>query len=158
MREDSTSRVEARPAVMPYARFLAYGLATVAALVAVGYLPTRNLGGESAIPAMLAGCGLAFAASLAGTVPLLLARGRRPQERIPPLLGSMALRLTAAIGLAVAAALSGLFTVVPLLVWLLLAHLGLLAADTHYALSHVKAPGSGRPPAPSLVEPVLEKR
>ena len=146
---------------MPYPRFLAHALAILAALVAVGYLPTRNLGGEAAIPAMLAGCGLALAASLAGTVPLVLARGRRPQEALPALLGSLALRLTVAIGLAVAAALSGLFAVVPLLVWLLLAHLALLAADTHYALSFTKDPGTGRPPAPrntGSLEPVLEKR
>ncbi len=142
---------------MPYGRFLAYSAATVAALVAVGYLPTRNLGSEAAIPAMLAGCGLALVASLAGTVPLVLARGRRPQEAMPALLGSLALRLIVAIGLAVAAALSGLFAVVPLLVWLLLAHLALLAVDTHYALSLVKSPGSGRPPASSL-QPALEKR
>ena len=44
---------------MPYPRVLAEALAVLAALVTVGYLPTLNLGGAAAIPAMLAGCVLA---------------------------------------------------------------------------------------------------
>ena len=108
-----------------------------------------------------------FLAYAAGILAALLVVGYlptlnlgRPQEAIPALLGSLALRLTVATGLAVAAALSGLLAVVPLLVWLLLAHLALLAADTHYALSYTKDPNAGRPPASPAgpLEPALEKR
>ena len=137
---------------MPYPRFLAEALAILAVLAAVGYLPTLKLGGESAIPAMLAGCGLSLVASLVGTVPLVTARDPGPERLIPMFLGALALRLTAAIVLGVAAALSGLFAVAPLLVWMLVSHLGLLVADTRFALSFSRQPDT------LSLDPVLEKR
>ncbi len=140
------------PGGLPYPRFLAEAFAILVALVAVGYLPTLNLGGESAIPAMLAGCGLSLVASLVGTVPLVTPRDPGPERLIPMFLGALALRLTAAIVLAAAAALSGLFAVAPLLVWMLISHLGLLVADTRFALSF------SRQPHTMPLDPALEKR
>lgn len=146
---------------VPYPRFLAEALGILVALAAVGTLPTLNLAGGAAIPAMLAGCGLALVASLAGTVPIARVRGRGQDQLVTAFLGALAVRLTVAGVLAAAAALSGLFAPAPLLVWMLVAHLGLLVADTRFALSLSRPPAAGRLSGTrngGPLEPALEKR
>lgn len=124
------------PSAGGYLRFLAWVVAVTAALALVGWVPTRRLGGEDAIPAMLAGCAVGILASALGGVPIALAGGARggPAARMQALLLSMAIRLGAVVILAVAAVLSGWFPRAPLLLWVAISYVVQLVVDTRYAL------------------------
>ena len=122
-----------------YGRFLAWVVGLTVALGLVGALPTRHLAGGGAIPALLAGCAIGAVASALGGVPVALAR-RGPKDRMAQAaLAAMGLRFVVAVGLTVAAALSGLFARGPLLVWVAISYVVLLAADTRYALGAMRA-------------------
>jgi hypothetical protein len=121
------------PSAGGYLRFLAWVVAVTAALALVGWVPTRRLGGEDAVPAMLAGCAVGILASALGGVPIALVRGG-PAERMQALLLSMAIRLGAVVILAVAAVLSGWFLRAPLLLWVAISYVVQLVVDTRYAL------------------------
>lgn len=128
---------DARPPAAEYLRFLAW-VAGVALLIAlVGALPTRRLGGEEAIPAMIAGCAVCALASAAGGIAVGLARqGRKatdPAGRLNAMLLSMGLRLAVVVGLGAAALASG-FERKPLLLWIGISYLALLAVDVRYAV------------------------
>ncbi len=107
---------------------------TVAALAAIGYVPTTRLGGPEAVPAMLAGCAVSTLASLFGAVPTLLAL-RKPAKFLPQsILLSTALRFLVVLLLTLATALSGWFDAAPLLVWIAISYVVLLLVDSVYAL------------------------
>jgi drug/metabolite transporter (DMT)-like permease len=118
-----------------YLRFLFWTAAAVSVIGLVGYLPTRRLAGEGALPAMLAGCAVALLAAAAGGVPIALARRlAAPAARTNALLGAMAVRFGVAVVLAVAAVLSGLFPNAPLLLWVAVGYVVLLVVETWYAV------------------------
>lgn len=120
-----------------YLRFAATAAAVAAGLVAVGWLPTRRLGGDGAVAAMLAGCGISLAASLGSGLVMTRGAGRVGAQPAAPLfraLGGMGLRLAAVVVLGFAAGLSGYFPPVPLLLWVALSYLALLVVDTRFAL------------------------
>lgn len=126
----------ARSPAAEYLRFLAWVVGVAVLIAVVGALPTRRLGGDEAIPAMIAGCAIGILASAAGGIPI--ARGRRtaetdPAEKLKVMMLSMALRLTVVVALGAAASLSGEFERVPLLLWIALGYVTLLAVDTWYA-------------------------
>lgn len=119
-----------------YLRFLMWAVGVTAVTVLVGWLPTRRLGGEEAIPAMLAGCAVSLLASALGGVPIALARrAAAAPARMQALLMSMALRFGAVVVLALAAVLSGLFHTAPLLLWVAIGYAVQLAVETRYALA-----------------------
>jgi hypothetical protein len=126
----------ARSPAAEYLRFLAWAVGAAVLIALVGALPTRRLGGDEAIPAMIAGCAIGILASAAGGIPI--ARGRRtaetdPAEKLKVMMLSMALRLVVVVALGAAASLSGEFERVPLLLWIALGYVTLLAVDTWYA-------------------------
>lgn len=127
----------ARSPAAEYLRFLAWVVGVAVLIALVGALPTRRLGGDEAIPAMIAGCAIGILASAAGGIPI--ARGRRrtaetdPAEKLKVMMLSMALRLMVVVALGAAASLSGEFERVPLLLWIALGYVTLLAIDTWYA-------------------------
>lgn len=121
------------PSAGGYLRFLGWVIAVTAALALVGWVPTRRLGGEEAVPAMLAGCAVGILASALGGVPIALVRGGQA-ARTQALLLSMAIRLGAVVILAVAAVLSGWFPRAPLLLWVAISYVVQLVVDTRYAL------------------------
>ena len=127
-----------------YLRFLALAAAAAALLGAAGWLPTRNLAGGGGLAAMGAALALCWLASAFGGMPVLLAEtataaaGAAPRLPVVVALGSMGVRLAVVVGLALAAALSGLVATQPLLVWTALGYLGLLAIDTAYVLGLAK--------------------
>jgi integral membrane sensor domain MASE1 len=126
----------ARSPAAEYLRFLAWVVGAAVLIALVGALPTRRLGGDEAIPAMIAGCAIGILASAAGGIPI--ARGRRtaetdPAEKLKVMMLSMALRLMVVVALGAAASLSGEFERVPLLLWIALGYVTLLAVDTWYA-------------------------
>jgi cyanate permease len=120
-----------------YARFLAWAVAIAIALVLLGYAPTRRLGGEGALPAMIAGCLIGVIASAVGALPVLLSR--RAGSAGSPLQGlySMALRSVAMVVLGLSVGLSGWFPIRPLLLWIALGYVAQLALDVRYAVRGV---------------------
>lgn len=120
-----------------YLRFLVYTVAVGVVLVLLGYAPTRRLGGEGALPAMVAGCVIGILASAVGALPVALARRsarRAPlQGALQGMLGAMALRFATVLTLGLSAGLSGWFEIRPLLIWIALGYVAQLALDTRYA-------------------------
>lgn len=120
------------PSAARYLRFVAIALAATVLLALLGIWPTRNLGGPGAVDALMAGCVISFLASAVGALPLFFRReGRVP---LVTAFASMGLRLLVVVALGTAAALSGQFPTRPLLLWLAIAYVALLAVDTTYAV------------------------
>lgn len=113
-----------------FLRFLGLVTAIVALLVACGYLPTRRLAGDAGVAALLAGCAVGLAASLLGTVPLLVAPADR---RAQAALGATLVRFLAAGLLAAVVALGSGLPTKPLLVWLGVSYAALLPVDAAFA-------------------------
>jgi hypothetical protein len=125
-----------RPAVAEYLRFLGWVVGAGVALALLGYAPTRRLGGEGALPAMVAGCVIGAVASAVGALALLRARGARKSGSAVPLngmLSSMALRFATTLVLGLSLGLSGWFETRPLLIWIALGYVAQLALDARYA-------------------------
>lgn len=125
----------ARSPAAEYLRFSGWALAAATGVALLGYLPTLRLGGEGALPAMVAGCAVGLFASLAGGVPVALARrSSEPTVRSQAAMGSMAVRFGVVLALGLAAVLSGAFERGPLLIWVAISYMALLVVDTWYAL------------------------
>jgi hypothetical protein len=126
---------DSRSPLAEYLRFLSWAVLIGAALVLLGYAPTRRLGGEDAIPAMIAGCVIGVLASAAGAMPVALAR-RRNAEGAPlqDMLVSMGLRFVTVVALGLSAGLSGWFETRPLLLWIGLGYVAQLAVDVRYVV------------------------
>jgi hypothetical protein len=117
-----------------YLRFLAWVVAVAAVVALLGFLPTRRLAGDAALPALLAGCVIGILASALGGVPVALSHGMPATARMPAVMASMLVRLVAAVALGAAAVLSGQFPRGPLLIWVAITYMALLVVDTRYAL------------------------
>jgi hypothetical protein len=124
----------ARSAVAEYLRFLGWVVGVGAALALLGYAPTRRLGGEGALPAMVAGCFIGVVASAVGALPVLSAR-RAGRTGLPlqGMLAAMALRFVTALVLGLSVGLAGWFEPRPLVTWIALGYVAQLALDTRYA-------------------------
>ncbi len=123
----------------PLRRYLGFAgllLAAAAALVVLGWAPSRALGGGAALAGLLAGVGISVLASLAGGLPIALAR--RPRGGPTSILAAMALRLAVALAGGLLAVRAGGFAPAPLLVWLAISYLALLAADARYAAAALR--------------------
>jgi len=126
---------EPRSPAAEYLRFLAWATVVAALAALLGWVPTRRLAGEGALPSMLAGCALALLASAAGGIPV--ARSRRsatPAAKLQAMLASMGLRFAVLLALGALAGSSGWFDGSPLLIWIAIGYLALLAVDTWYAI------------------------
>jgi len=126
----------ARTPAAEYVRFLAWGLAATVLAALLGYVPTRRLGGEEALAAMIAGCAIGWLASALGGIPVALGRGKaaNPTAKLQAMLASMGLRFAVVLALGAAAAFSGWFGLKPLLLWIAISYMALLAVDTWYAV------------------------
>ncbi|MFL6260673.1 MAG: hypothetical protein ACJ76Y_13245 [Thermoanaerobaculia bacterium] len=123
-----------RPPTAEYLRFLVWAVAAAVAAGLLGYVPTRRLGGEGALPALIAGCAIGVIASAVGALPILLAR--RSGAAPSPVQGllSTAIRLAVLVVLGVSAGLSGVFETRPLIVWIALGYAAQIALDVRYAV------------------------
>jgi hypothetical protein len=119
------------PRTAQYLRFLAWTVALAVGIALLGYLPTKRWGGEGAVRAMLAGCGVGVVASGLGGIPVMLFAKTGGATGI---LAAMAVRFAAALALSLAAALSGEFERGPLLLWVAISYMVLLTVDTRFAL------------------------
>jgi hypothetical protein len=128
-----------------YLLFLAVLAGATVALLAAGYLPTRSLAGEAALPAMLLACAISFVGSAVGGLPLArvgvmgtggdagAGKGDGGVEGLKRVITAMALRLAVVVVLAGAVILLVGPERKPFLLWLALSYLVLLVADTGYA-------------------------
>jgi len=120
-----------------YLRFLGWAVAVAIVSALLGYAPTRRLGGEGALPAMIAGCAIGLVASAVGVLPAVFSRGRDRPAPLQGMLAGMGLRLATLVVLGLSAGLSGWFPTRPLLLWIALGYVGQLALDTRYAIRGV---------------------
>lgn len=118
-----------------YARFFGLAVATVCVVGALGYLPTRRMAGDDAIPAMAAGCAIGLvSAALAGA--LLVAVGAEtPNAKMQRAFLAMAIRLAVVVVLGAAATLSGVLHRMPLLFWLATTYVLLLPLEVRLAIA-----------------------
>jgi hypothetical protein len=123
----------ARPAVAEYLRFLGWVVGVGVALALLGYAPTRRLGGEGALPAMVAGCVIGAVASAVSALAFLGSRRAGSAGPLQGMLTAMALRLATVVVLGLSLGLSGWFEPRPLLIWIALGYVAQLALDTRYA-------------------------
>lgn len=117
-----------------FARFLGLATALVAALGAVGFVPTRRLAGETGPAAMAAGCAISLAAAAAAGFLLVAVEGNDPNTRMQRAAMAMFARLAVALGLAIAAALSGEFARMPLLFWVATTYVVVLPLEVRLAI------------------------
>lgn len=139
---------ETRSAAGDFARFLILAGAVVVFVAGVGYVPTKRLAGSDGTLAMAVGCVISLVASAMGAVPVVLARrhvgtdSQAAGRRVTAVMMSMAVRFLVVLILGVAAALSGLLVTAPLLIWLAISYVALLAADTMFAVRVLKGSGT----------------
>jgi hypothetical protein len=116
-------------------RFLGAETLVVAALCAIGWVPTQRLAGSDAVPAMIAGCGISLlSAALSGWL-LAALDGSTPEGRMRRGMFAMMARVGIVIALSIAAALSGEFARRPLLFWMATAYAALLPLEVRLAIS-----------------------
>ena len=125
---------DARSPAAEYLRFLLWASAAAATLALLGWVPTRRLAGSEGLSGLMAGCAVGLLASLVGGIPVALGRQAGPKAGYQTTMASMAVRLAAVVALGLAAALSGVFAIAPLLLWVAISYMGLLVVDTWYAV------------------------
>jgi hypothetical protein len=126
--------LDERGAWLFHLRFTVLLIGVAAFLALVGYLPTRKLGGASAIQAMWYGCALNVLAASIGALPITIARLKLEKEKIvSAALGSLVLRMATALALAVGALLTLDLERKSFVLWFALAYVVLLPFDTAYA-------------------------
>ena len=115
-------------------KFVAASTGLILVLAAVGFALTQRIAGPEGLPAMLAGCGASLLGAWCGVVPLALAGGSDPRRRFEAVaIGTMvrfAVTLSVALGLALLTALPR----GPLLIWVAVSYVGLLALETIVAV------------------------
>ncbi len=118
-----------------YGRFLGLGAAMVLVLGLVGWLPTRNLAGAEAVPAMAAGCVIGLIAAAMAGVLLVVMGGATPEARMQRAFAAMVARLAVVLVLGLGAALSGLFARMPLMFWIATTYVVLLPLEVRLAVA-----------------------
>lgn len=121
-----------------YVKFVATAAVTAALLAGLGYFPTVRLVEEGAAAAMLAGCGISWASSCFGAIPLATAASGPTKRAAEAILLSTAVRFVAALLLVVPAALSGWFNRNALVLWVAISYMIMLLVDTTFAVRLMK--------------------
>ena len=109
-------------------------VAIVAALVAVGYAPTRRLAGGDGVRAMIAGCAIGLMSAAFAGLLLVTIAGDTPDARMKRSFLAMVARLAVVVALGTAAALSAAFAIEPLLFWMAVAYMALLPIEVRLAI------------------------
>lgn len=122
-----------------YLRFVLLLTVVVAGLLALGWLPTRNLGGSEAISGMLLGCGLSWLAAVVGGLPQVAFGQREPRDQGIAALSSLAIRMGLTLMGALAIVLSGLAAPQAFLLWVGISYLSLLVVDVMFVLASNRA-------------------
>ena len=117
-----------------YARFCALAAAVVAALWALGFVPTRRLAGTDGITAMFAGCAISLASAALAGLLLIVVAAETPEARMQRGFLAMVVRLGVVVAMGAAAVLSGQFEREPLLFWIGTAYVALLPLEVRLAI------------------------
>ena len=120
--------------VRSYLNFVLFLSLVAVGTLAVGFVPTRALGGSEAVRGMVIGCGLSFLGSLVGGIPLAVGARQPPQARGSYLLASMAIRMLVVLGGALVVLLTLEVGRPALLIWVAISYLAFLAIDVGYAV------------------------
>lgn len=116
-----------------FLRFLTIASLTAMAVALAGFaLAGRDDTGAG--QAAMIGCLIALVGSVAGALPVLLARERPQADRLPAIFVAMAVRLGAVVVLALAAVAIARLPMRPFLVWVGVAHAALLVPDSWLAI------------------------
>ena len=118
-----------------YMRFLGLAFMVGVALVAVGFLPTLRLGGEMAIPAMVAGCLISLAAAAVAAWPLVAMRASTPTARMRRASLAMIVRLVVVVLVGGAVVFGSGLARTPLLFWLATSYVVLLPLEVRLAIA-----------------------
>ena len=105
------------------------GFAVAVVTAAAGYFPTQTMAGSDAIPAMFAGVGIAFIATLIGILPLVCSLRADPMKRHNAAMGGMLLRMVVAAILAAIVASATDLPYRPLLLWVGIGYITQLAVE-----------------------------
>jgi hypothetical protein len=98
-------------------------------LLALGWAPTRNLGGSAAVVAMIWGCSLSLAASILGLLPQVFGHRGSPLQAGTLALGALAIRMGVTLLGAVAIVLASAVPRRAFLIWVGISYLSFLVAD-----------------------------
>lgn len=132
-------------AVPVFARLAGAGVAVAIGLAVVGYYPTRAAAGPDGITAMLAGLAAALLGAWCGLAVMVTALRVTPREQVSRILGGLGVRFAATVVLAVGLALSGWVAAKPVVLWIAVAQLVILAADTWLLAGQLKRQGRAMP-------------
>ncbi len=125
-----TQPAPASPRVGPaFARIAACSAGVAAALAALGYWPTQRMAGAEATWPMAVGIAVALVGAWAGSLPTVLYLRKDPREHVSGILIGLVVRFGATMALALAVLLGSGLAQTPLLLWVAIAHLGLLLTD-----------------------------
>lgn len=108
-------------------------------LFALGWVPTRRLGGPGATAAQLSGIALGVVAGSLSCLPAALL-GSKPQAAVVSALGAIGLRFLVTVLGGASIFLLGLLPAKPLLVWIGISYLAFLPLETRFILEAAKAP------------------
>jgi hypothetical protein len=122
-------------AIRRYVRFLGLEALIVAVMVGLGYLPTRNLAGDTGPAAMIAGCAIGLVSAVMAGILLVVAPGDTPNARMQRALMAMFARLTVVAAFGAAAVFSGMFARMPLLFWIAATYMALLPLEVKLAVA-----------------------
>jgi hypothetical protein len=103
-------------------------------VVAAGFLPTRRLAGETAIPAMAVGCGISLLAAVLTGAFLMAVDAPTPRDRMRRAFFAMTLRLVVVALLGAATVSGGELARRPLLFWLAVSYVALLPLEARLAI------------------------
>ena len=117
-----------------YIGFLGLAVLVVAALLGIGFVPTRRLAGDAALPAMLVGCLISLASAAVAAWLLVAADNTAPDARMQTAFRAMIVRLVVVAVLGLAAALSGTLSRMPLLFWVATSYVALLPLEVRLAI------------------------
>ena len=123
-----------RSATSLYTRFLGMAVAVIAALCVVGIVPTRRLAGDEGLQGMFAGCAIGFISAASAGLMLVTVTGDSPEAKLKRSFLAMVARLAAVVVLGVAAVLTGMFAISPLLLWIAITYMALLPLEVRLAL------------------------
>jgi len=118
-----------------YARFLGLAIAAVVTLLAVGFLPTRRLAGDAAIPAMVAGCLISLAAAALAAWLLVAMPAATPTARMQRASLAMTVRLVVVALVGGTVVFGGGLARAPLLFWLGASYVVLLPLEVRLAIA-----------------------
>lgn len=127
--------------VPSYLVFVGVATAANAVIVGLGYLPTIRVAGQEAFWSMVAGCGVSWAASCLGAVPVALAVSEGASERPQAIMAAMGIRFVAVLVLVAPLVFSGWFERNVFVFWVGISYLLLLPLDTVFAVKMMKRCG-----------------